>query len=43
MVALGIGADRCINCGNCKEHCPQHLEIPDLTQHVHKELIRRRK
>jgi predicted aldo/keto reductase-like oxidoreductase len=41
MVAFGIGADMCINCENCKEHCPQHLEIPDLMQNVHKELIRK--
>jgi predicted aldo/keto reductase-like oxidoreductase len=40
MVTFGIGADSCVNCGNCKERCPQHLAIPDLMQDIHKELIR---
>ncbi|MDR1230013.1 MAG: aldo/keto reductase [Spirochaetaceae bacterium] len=39
MVAFGIGADSCVNCGNCKAHCPQHLEIPDLMQNIHEELM----
>jgi predicted aldo/keto reductase-like oxidoreductase len=39
-VRQGIGADQCINCGNCKQHCPQQLEIPELMKKVHKELMR---
>jgi predicted aldo/keto reductase-like oxidoreductase len=40
MVELGIGADQCINCGNCKEHCPQQLDIPELMKKVHQELMK---
>jgi predicted aldo/keto reductase-like oxidoreductase len=39
MVALNFGANQCIKCGNCKEHCPQQLEIPDLMEKVHQELL----
>ena len=35
-----ICADQCANCGHCKEHCPQQLEIPDLMEVVHRELMR---
>jgi predicted aldo/keto reductase-like oxidoreductase len=34
-----VCADRCIQCGHCKEHCPQQLAIPDLMKTVHRELI----
>ena len=35
-----IGADKCIQCGHCKEHCPQGLAIPELMKTVHRELMR---
>jgi predicted aldo/keto reductase-like oxidoreductase len=38
MVELGIGADQCAGCGNCKLHCPQQLDIPELMRKVHGEL-----
>jgi predicted aldo/keto reductase-like oxidoreductase len=40
MVALGVGADQCIRCNNCKEHCPQQLEIPDLMETIDQELMK---
>jgi predicted aldo/keto reductase-like oxidoreductase len=38
MVAFDRGADKCVKCGECKTHCPQGLEIPDLLEGIHKEL-----
>jgi predicted aldo/keto reductase-like oxidoreductase len=35
-----VCADQCINCGNCEQHCPQQLEIPELMKIVHRELMR---
>jgi predicted aldo/keto reductase-like oxidoreductase len=35
----GVNADRCIDCGNCKQYCPQQLEIPELIKKVNKELM----
>jgi predicted aldo/keto reductase-like oxidoreductase len=40
MISQGSGADQCINCGNCRRHCPQQLEIPELMKKVHRELMR---
>jgi predicted aldo/keto reductase-like oxidoreductase len=34
----GKGADKCVECRQCEEHCPQSLKIPDLLKDVHKEL-----
>lgn len=31
-------ANECTECGLCVEHCPQHLEIPELLKDVDKEL-----
>jgi predicted aldo/keto reductase-like oxidoreductase len=39
-VTSGGGADQCVSCGNCKEHCPQQLDIPDLMKKIHEELMR---
>jgi predicted aldo/keto reductase-like oxidoreductase len=39
VVAFGTGADKCVSCGLCKEHCPQQLEIPELLKKVHEELM----
>ena len=33
-------ASQCIQCGECLEKCPQHLEIPTLLECVVKELER---
>jgi predicted aldo/keto reductase-like oxidoreductase len=33
-----VGGDKCVSCNNCKEHCPQRLEIPELLKEIHKEL-----
>jgi predicted aldo/keto reductase-like oxidoreductase len=31
-------ADKCTECGECLEKCPQHIEIPDWLKKVHAEL-----
>ncbi|VVB64048.1 4Fe-4S dicluster domain protein [uncultured archaeon] len=31
-------ASRCVQCGNCLEKCPQHLDIPTLLESVVEEL-----
>ena len=31
-------ADRCIGCGKCESHCPQHLRIRDLLKEADREL-----
>jgi predicted aldo/keto reductase-like oxidoreductase len=41
FVAKGAGADLCIGCNACKEHCPQKLDIPALLKSAHTELLRR--
>ena len=28
LVALGADAGQCVECGDCLERCPQHIEIP---------------
>lgn len=38
FVAEGLGADRCVTCGLCTQHCPQDLKIPQLLKTVHAEL-----
>jgi predicted aldo/keto reductase-like oxidoreductase len=35
-----VCADQCINCGHCKQHCPQQLAIPELMKTVRRELMR---
>jgi predicted aldo/keto reductase-like oxidoreductase len=40
IAASGSGADKCIACGLCKQHCPQQLEIPDLLKKAHEEFMR---
>ena len=39
-VALGTPefASLCVQCGECREKCPQHLDIPMLLESVVKEL-----
>lgn len=37
IVPAGKGADRCIACGICTQHCPQTLSIPELLKTVHAE------
>jgi hypothetical protein len=32
-------ADNCIECGECEETCPQHIEIIDWLAKVHEELV----
>ncbi len=31
-------ASQCVQCGNCLEKCPQHLDIPTLLESVVEEL-----
>ena len=31
-------ADKCIGCGKCESHCPQHLRIRDLLKEADREL-----
>lgn len=38
VVPAGSGADKCISCGLCTQHCPQRLEIPELLKQAHAEL-----
>jgi len=38
FMAEGAGADQCVSCGLCMQHCPQELKIPDLLRTVHSEL-----
>lgn len=35
----GNDASQCVRCGRCEEHCPQKLNIPDLLEAAHKELL----
>ncbi|MFL0195048.1 aldo/keto reductase [Clostridium sp. WILCCON 0269] len=39
FVPAGCGADQCISCGICAEHCPQTLKIPQLLKKIHIELM----
>jgi predicted aldo/keto reductase-like oxidoreductase len=39
FAAKGAGADSCVGCNVCKEHCPQHLDIPQLLKSAHKEVL----
>jgi len=34
-------ADKCIECGECLEKCPQHIEIPEWMKKVHEVLATR--
>ena len=34
LIKENNGAAACIACGACMNHCPQHLEIPDLLKTV---------
>lgn len=40
FVPAGSGADQCVSCGICTEHCPQNLEIPELLKKVHTEFMK---
>jgi predicted aldo/keto reductase-like oxidoreductase len=31
-------ASQCVQCGECLEKCPQHIEIPDFLEQVAEEL-----
>ncbi len=37
LLPSGSGADQCVSCGVCQQHCPQSLAIPDLLKKVHAE------
>ena len=42
MIKNGNGADACIECGDCKSHCPQHIEIIEKLKEAHEWLTRER-
>ena len=35
LVARGIAADACIECGECEPKCPQAIAIPDVLKEAH--------
>lgn len=39
LVPSGSGADQCVSCGICANHCPQNLKIPELLRNVHEEFM----
>ncbi len=39
LVPAGSGADQCVSCGLCMQHCPQSLQIPELLKKVHSEFM----
>jgi len=43
LLPSGSGADQCISCGICLEHCPQELDIPVLLKKVHEEFTPKEK
>ncbi len=34
----GAGSDKCVSCGKCVGHCPQHIAIPEELAKIHGEL-----
>lgn len=36
FAAMEVGPDQCVECGQCEEACPQHLQIRQLLKEVHK-------
>ncbi len=38
MMGEKSGVDLCTNCGKCKKHCPQNIDIPVKLKEAHKEL-----
>lgn len=38
MGAANSGADQCVQCGKCEEHCPQQIHIREELKNAHKEL-----
>lgn len=39
IFSIGHGADKCIECGECEDKCPQQLPIIDTLKSAHKELL----
>ncbi len=37
LVAEGHGADQCVKCGACESACPQHFDIRNKLESIHKE------
>jgi hypothetical protein len=38
MLAPEQRASNCAECGECEEHCPQHLEVREELKRVHERL-----
>lgn len=32
--AIDINASHCVNCGKCKQHCPQSIDIPKMLKSI---------
>lgn len=37
----GNGADKCVECGICKTHCPQSIDIPEELKKAHLTLVKK--
>ncbi|MBN2852706.1 MAG: aldo/keto reductase [Clostridia bacterium] len=41
ILHAGNGADKCVECGICKIHCPQSIDIPEELKKAHQALVKK--